>query len=130
MDTYGCTSPNGYNQNHICKDSFSGNLSLYKFREISQLQKDFELDECPYPCHFLKIKHSRQYELKNHSFTQSMISFTFQKFVKVSRSKYSYQGLEFLAEFGGYVGLFLGISVFQISKMFENALLFVVKNID
>ena len=43
----------------------------------------------------------------------------FDKYIKVTKVKYSYTELELLAEFGGYVGLFLGISVFHLSEIIE-----------
>ena len=45
--------------------------------------------------------------------------FEFNKFIKTTKSRYAYQELEFLAEFGGYVGLFLGISVFHLREVFQ-----------
>ena len=41
----------------------------------------------------------------------------FKKFIKVSRSRQAYGSLELLAEVGGYVGLFLGISINQLFVM-------------
>ena len=37
--------------------------------------------------------------------------------VKVTQSKFLYDGLTLMAEIGGYVGLFLGISVVHINEM-------------
>ena len=45
--------------------------------------------------------------------------FQFEKFIRTTKARYAYQGLEFLAEFGGYVGLFLGISVFHLREVFQ-----------
>ena len=42
-------------------------------------------------------------------------SMNFQKFIKVSRTHWDYGGLELIAEVGGYVGLFLGVSVNQLA---------------
>ena len=39
---------------------------------------------------------------------EPVMVFEFNKFIKTTKSRYAYQELEFLAEFGGYVGLFLG----------------------
>ena len=43
----------------------------------------------------------------------------FGKYIKKTKAKYSYTELELLAEFGGYVGLFLGISVFHLSEVID-----------
>ena len=45
--------------------------------------------------------------------------FEFNKFIKTTKARYAYQELEFIAEFGGYVGLFLGISVFHVREAFQ-----------
>ena len=37
--------------------------------------------------------------------------------IKVTQSKFWYDGLTLMAEIGGYVGLFLGISVVHINEM-------------
>ena len=47
---------------------------------------------------------------------------TFNKYIRVTNAEYSYTELELLAEFGGYVGLFLGMSVFHLSVMFDKIL--------
>ena len=53
--------------------------------------------------------------------TSSIITLTldFPKFIKVSRTSLSYTILELIAEVGGYVGLFLGVSINQISDLFR-----------
>ena len=45
--------------------------------------------------------------------------FEFNKFIKTTKAQCAYQELEFIAEFGGYVGLFLGISVFHLREVFQ-----------
>ena len=49
----------------------------------------------------------------------AILKFQFNKFIKTTKSRYAYQELELLAEFGGYVGLFLGISVFHLREVFQ-----------
>ena len=46
---------------------------------------------------------------------------SFHQYIKVTEAYYSYTELELIAEFGGYVGLFLGISVFDINQVFSKA---------
>ena len=45
--------------------------------------------------------------------------FEFNKFIKTTKAQNAYQELKFIAEFGGYVGLFLGISVFHLRDAFQ-----------
>ena len=42
----------------------------------------------------------------------------FNEFIQEIVNYYSYDDLSFIAEIGGYVGLFLGASVFQIADLF------------
>ena len=49
----------------------------------------------------------------------SYLHLEFQRVVKTTTGQYSYGGLELIAEIGGYVGLFLGYSVFQIKFVIE-----------
>ena len=44
--------------------------------------------------------------------------------IKVTSTHLEYTELELLAELGGYVGLFLGISVFHLADAFEKLLNF------
>ena len=48
-----------------------------------------------------------------------MMRSEFNKFIKTTKAQCAYQELEFIAEFGGYVGLFLGISVFHVREAFQ-----------
>ena len=51
--------------------------------------------------------------------SEPMLRFEFNRFIKITRARYVYQELEFLAEFGGYVGLFLGLSVFHLREVLQ-----------
>ena len=43
----------------------------------------------------------------------------FEEYVQEITNYYSYDSLSFIAEIGGYVGLFLGYSFFQITDLFS-----------
>ena len=58
---------------------------------------------------------------------QGSLKFFFPQFIKVSETEWSYFFLSLLAEVGGYVGLFLGISINQISSVLEKLLLYRIK---
>ena len=49
----------------------------------------------------------------------SAIVINFQENVEVVSSYYLYSGLSLIAEVGGYVGLFLGVSINQIANFIE-----------
>ena len=41
--------------------------------------------------------------------------------MRITRAYYSYQRINLIAEIGGYVGLFLGVSVIQITNVVDHA---------
>ena len=47
----------------------------------------------------------------------SRVKLHFQSRVKVVKSYYAYSGLTVIAEIGGYIGLFLGVSINQIPHL-------------
>ena len=116
MDKIGCTTPFGVNLDHICKD-------LNKSKKAKELYdllryRYHKINDCPYPCQFIK---SSLVPSRGRSFSNTT-TLGFDKFVKVTKAEYSYTELELLAEFGGYVGLFLGISVFHVSQVVDKIL--------
>jgi hypothetical protein len=78
------------------------------------LAKRFTIEECPYPCSFTRTS----IRDKNTQYSAGKTQFIFSNLVKTTKSRFSYRELELLAEFGGYVGLFLGISVFNLREVF------------
>ena len=50
---------------------------------------------------------------------KKFIRLNFDKFIKITKARHSYTELELLAEIGGYVGLFLGLSVFDFGILFD-----------
>ena len=47
---------------------------------------------------------------------------SFKQIIKVTDAYYLYSGLSLIAEIGGYVGLFLGVSVNQVSSLMNTLL--------
>ena len=84
------------------------------------VSKSFQMEGlCPYPCKFTRNYFRDRRKLSPDHKNPSSLFLKFNKFIKISKARYSYGGLELLAEFGGYVGLFLGVSVFHLSQAFE-----------
>ena len=73
---------------------------------------------CPWSCRYLKAKidGNVKQKLKN----KLSIAFAFKPNVKVFKSYLVYNELSLIAEIGGYVGLFLGWSVYQLSDTLES----------
>ena len=116
MEEIGCTTPFGVNLDHICKDVNNGNKAKKLFDLLHN--KYHKINDCPYPCKYIKSSVAPN-EGRNDRNTTLL---TFDKFIKVTKAAYSYTELELLAEFGGYVGLFLGISVFHVSQVVDKIL--------
>ena len=65
---------------------------------------------------------------RNQTGTQNkQVTFNFDKFIKVTHAYLAYTELELLAELGGYVGLFLGYSVFHLSEVIEKIIMYLPK---
>ena len=50
---------------------------------------------------------------------EGYVEIIFDKLITVSHDQYSYSWLNLVAEVGGYVGLFLGVSVYQSTFLLE-----------
>ena len=87
--------------------------ALRLYNQLIKEAKNGKIHECPKPCKFVMIDFSRSahYPAKN---CTGQLEIKFRKFIKYSKVSYTYQGLEFFAEFGGYLGLFLGMSLNQV----------------
>ena len=108
-----CTSPFGLKLDNICTEK-DKSLEAYKlFNEV--LYNDFEIEECPYPCNFL-LNWITTTSYKDQAIRNIL---KFDKYIKVTTSTYGYTELELLAELGGYIGLFLGLSVFDLRLVFN-----------
>ena len=113
MDKFGCTSPFGNNVDNICTDAVIGKQALELFERLSN--KRYFMPECPYPCKFVKLL---VISVKGRG-NENTLKLDFNQYIKVTEAYHSYTELELIAEFGGYVGLFLGISVFDINQVFS-----------
>ena len=105
---------------HICtaKDNGTKALDLYKnlWGQVDSMK------ECPRPCKFTKV-----YVRSDTIRKKGRFIFKFNWFITTTKSRYAYNGLEFLAEFGGYVGLFLGISIFDLRVAFRTIVRIVMR---
>ena len=112
----GCTTPFHPDKSNICiegnkklKAQSIFNAMLYNQTKTKKI--------CMKPCQQYIISINREGRSTSSSFTS--LEMIFPKYVRVSSSYYSYNLLELLAEVGGYVGLFLGVSIIQISGLME-----------
>ena len=115
MEKFGCTAPFGYEINNICTNQNQSKHALELYRNL--FNKRFAIKECPYPCLFMKVS------FRSKTFRNSPgLTLQFNKFIRTTRATHFYGELEMLAEFGGYMGLFLGISVYHLRTTFDKVL--------
>ena len=132
MEEVGCTTPYRPDKSNICTDPDLGKRAFEIYKEVKDNQS-FASRMCPRSCKYQIITLSR-FEIREDKGAFSALlplspiptksktlSLTFQKFIKISTSRRSYTFLELIAEVGGYVGLFLGISINQTFDLTWNA---------
>ena len=118
MESIGCTTPFGLELDNICNEKNKSSEAFQLFQDVI-LGTDIQVaKECPYPCQFLMNRITTT-DYKEENDTDNAILLEFDKYIKVTTSTYGYTELELLAELGGYVGLFLGLSVFDLRLVFN-----------
>ena len=111
----GCTTPFHPDKSKICLEHSKANEAMDIFYDIFW-NKTKARQLCPKPCQQYIISFSRS---SDEDFRYTNLEVNFPKYIRVSSSYYSYTLLELLAEVGGYVGLFLGVSIIQISGLMK-----------
>ena len=102
-----CTKPFVKNKNHICTDQEHAK----KARQAS-----WETYDCPNPCKYLKASYTKGLQVKS---KKKGINFRFPKSIKSFKAYYAYSWLSLIAEVGGYVGLVLGWSFYQLTNFMD-----------
>ena len=110
MELFGCFPPFlGNDEIPICKNS-----SFYSWDEVEKLI------DCPKPCTIYKMQPRTTLYLTESDGTYSAwLDIRFQETTTISTDQYSYTWLTLVAEVGGYVGLFLGYSVYQMTDLLD-----------
>ena len=113
MDTFGCSFLNNDTE---CQnmDTLIESLVIYQNYTTSGHSID-----CPKHCTDLiqdiNLKPIRYHPTRN----VSMLYINFPKYVKEITIRSDYESLELFAEIGGYVGLFMGVSIVQIKSILK-----------
>lgn len=116
MEMVGCTTPYLEDKSSICTDLEKATFANQIYEE-GKLRAFLDIvPECPKPCQFLMINFGRT---KTNAIEKpkAELFIRFQRYIKVSKVGITYQGLELFAEFGGYLGLLLGVSINQLPEM-------------
>ena len=109
MDTIGCTTPLGHIHDHICTTPDEAQKASKIYVDIL-VRNNYN---CMDPCNTILTHYSiirKESTRKN----LSELKINFPKKIKTVTSYQAYSFLSLIAEIGGYVGLFMGVSVLDI----------------
>ena len=139
MDKFGCTTPYGKNKSNISIDKTSAlNVSKLYWDVVRKMNRTTVRKAsriCPKSCTSMPVSISKISNNFEHNLDPDIewqvgsVSLRFPEYVKVMKSKLAYGGLELLAEVGGYVGLFLGVSVNQLVCLSRNSFAFMQRKV-
>ena len=115
---YGCTTPFGLRKDKIC-DNFENASQVNDMHKIWYSNQIDTKSGCNKPCSYVTLRANRVWERENWYKTISKLLIYFKENVKITKAYHVYSGLSLIAEIGGYVGLFLGVSINQITKLFD-----------
>ena len=112
MKEYGCTPPFFENKENICTNEKIA-IQVLEYWESTKYYT-----YCSDPCKGMSVSATW---IKNKDASpdkqDSQAVLYFRRRVKVVKSYYAYSGLSLIAEIGGYIGLFLGVSINQITYL-------------
>ena len=108
----GCTTPFDLDRSQVCTNATKGKMAI-------ELYYKYNLNStCLYPCQYLS----------DFSFTTAEGHtnwFLFSEFGQVHETRLTYTELDLLAALGGYIGLFLGVSLFHL----RDGIIYVIRKI-
>ena len=114
IDKFGCTSPFGPNKDKICTDYENGK----KVMKLYTKTMSKNVDNCYSPCLFASTKATKMHEYSlARGNEKGKVRIYVTENIEVKEAYKLYSILSMIAEVGGYVGLFLGVSVNQASQL-------------
>ena len=120
----GCTTPYEPNKTNICMNQGDRNRSLEMYKDTYESIEHKNI--CHHPCNFI-ITRATITSSKIGNFINgkrsTIATIKFKENIKVIEAYHLYSLLSMIAEIGGYVGMFLGISVLQIRYVLDKLLL-------
>ena len=115
LDTVGCTTPYAMNKTNICTDSNKGEAAHAIYDKFMFYSSENNHEECYSPCTYFIVSSKTPVS----DLTKSGVYFYFPQLIQETKTHYTYSELSLIAEIGGYVGLFLGISINQITNLVD-----------
>ena len=116
LENFGCTTPYGLNKTRICSNATMGKKAMDTYRDAIRTDN---YKNCFNPCTSFSISPLSPFSFSRHSDAFVRIYFDENELIKIYESYYIYSELSLIAEIGGYVGLFLGISVNQVTNLID-----------
>ena len=111
----GCTTPYGPNKDFICANQTLGLQALELYMKAFSRDINYINGNCLRPCsyHLRKIDNLKEYNQQ----IGPTLFLRAESQIRETEEYYLYSGLSLIAEIGGYVGLFLGVSVLQVQDL-------------
>ena len=123
LENVGCTTPFGSDKSQICTNLSNAQKALKMYDEGINAWKwngsDILATECKIPCSIITLK-TNDFQTKVAITKHARVHIIFEEQIKVTTDYYTYTELSLIAEIGGYVGLFLGVSVNQIMDLMDS----------
>ena len=125
-----CTVPWLRSEQPVCTDPAAAKVAFGVWWRRSTNQRQ----DCRSPCHSLQAQmgalNTEQLDVSNSNSTYGLMFLYFPQKVRMSQEEFLYTFLTLLAEIGGYVGLFLGVSVNHFAEWFKTYMKIKIKRLE
>ena len=118
LELHGCTTPFGPQKDKICADEENATKvnDLYKKWYSKSIQVK---SGCNKPCSYVTLRTTTIFEREKYHNSIVRVVIYFKENITVTKAYHIYSGLTLIAEIGGYVGLFLGVSMNQLGNLLD-----------
>ena len=123
INKIGCTTPFGPDKNQICREQNESRAAKKIHHQGFSTFRNPTYAGCINPCSFFSITTTKATMFDQDASDNCRIKLAFGEIIKETKGYLIYSKLSLIAEVGGYVGLFLGVSVNQIINLMEFVIL-------